>query len=564
MTALFTRANLRRLRLATGLILFAFVGSHLLNHALGIVSLAAMEAGLRVNQVLWMNGLGGAILFGALLTHLGLGLWALYERRWRRVRASEMAQLALGLTIPALLLGHVMANRVAFEAFGRVVTYEPLLLLFWHSAPSLGVRQACLLVITWGHGCLGVYFWLRLKPNFQRWSHALAILAALIPALALIGFANGGREVARLANDPAYVQQVIARAAMSPEAQQALADWHDNFLAGYLALILLAFAGRGLRSLRERRSDGVMVRYPDGRAIRLPQGMTLLDASRLLGFPHASVCGGRGRCSTCRARILKGIEGQPPPGEAESAVLRRVDADPLTRLACQLRPNGDLTIAPLIQADAPLSRKPGGAGRERMVAILFTDIRGSTPIVEKRLPYDIVFLLNRFFETIGSAVIEVGGFPNQFIGDSVMALFGAQVGAQGETKDACLQALQAAQHMADKLDQMNQAMSDDLPQPIRIGIGLHAGPAIVGEMGYAGSITTTAVGDPVHVAARLQELTKTYACQLIVSESLAQSAGVDLSRFRREEIQVRGRQQPLGIFIIPNAKELGLAVTLQT
>lgn len=559
MIALLTRANLRRLRLATGLTLLAYVGSHLLNHALGIVSLAAMEAGLRINQLWWMSWLGSACLFGALLTHLGLGLWALYERRWRRVRWTEILQLSLGLTIPALLLGHVMATRVAFEAFGRVVSYEPLLLLFWHIAPSLGLKQACLLVVAWGHGCLGLYFWLRLKPNFQKWSHALGILAVLIPVLALIGFANGGREVARLAKDPAYVSQVTTRAGMAPEAQEALVDWHDGLLAGYLALIILAFAGRGLRSLRERRSGGALVRYPDGRAIRLPKGMTLLDASRLLGFPHASVCGGRGRCSTCRVRILKGNEGQMPPGEAESAVLRRVDADPFTRLACQLRPTADLTIAPLIQADAPLARKPGGAGRERMVAILFTDIRGSTPIVEKRLPYDIVFLLNRFFATIGSAVIEVGGFPNQFIGDSVMALFGAQ----GETKHACLQALEAAQHMADKLDQMNQAMSDDLPQPIRIGIGVHAGPAIIGEMGYAGSITTTAVGDPVHVAARLQELTKTYVCQLIVSESLAHSAGVDLSRFRREEIQVRGRQQPLGIFIIPNARDLGLTLTPQ-
>jgi len=558
MTALFARANLRRLRLATGFLLFAYVGSHLLNHALGIVSLAAMEAGLRINQLWWMSGLGGVVLFGALAIHLSLGLWALYERRWQRVRASELLQLALGLTIPALLLGHVMATRVAFEAYGRVVTYEPLLLLFWHIAPSLGLKQACLLVVAWGHGCLGLYFWLRLKPKFREWSHALAVLAILIPVLALIGFANGGREVARLAADPAYISLVTARTSIAPDAQEALANWHDGLLQGYLALIALTFAARGARLLRERRSGGALVRYPDGRAIRLPKGMTLLDASRLLGFPHASVCGGRGRCSTCRARILKGYEGLPAPNEAESAVLRRVDADPFTRLACQLRPTGDLTIAPLIQADAPLARKPGGAGRERVVAILFTDIRGSTPIVEKRLPYDIVFLLNRFFETIGSAVIEVGGFPNQFIGDSVMALFGAE----GETKRACLQALEAAQHMANKLDQMNQAMSDDMPQPIRIGIGVHAGPAIVGEMGYAGSVTTTAVGDPVHVAARLQELTKTYACQLIVSESLAHAAGVDLSRFRREEIQVRGRQEPLGIFIIPNARELGLTLSL--
>ncbi len=548
--------SLRQVRLATGLTLFAYVGSHLINHSLGIVSLAAMESGLKINQLWWTSWLGATTLFGALLTHLGLGIWALYERRWIRFRPLEMTQLILGLTIPLLLLGHIIATRIAFDLYGRAVTYEHLLSLFWRLSPSLGAKQTLLLIVAWSHGCMGVYFWLRLKPAFPQWRSTLAVLAVMIPTLALIGLANGGREVERLAADPGFQAAMSQRSGvLEPQAQLALDEAHDWTRLVFLGLVALAFMGRGWRRLRERRAGGVLVSYPDGRSTRLPKGMTALDASRLAGVPHASVCGGRGRCSTCRIRILHGAEGQPPPSEAELAVLRRVDADPQTRLACQLHPSQDLTIAPLIPTDAPLARKPGGAGRERRVAILFTDIRGSTPIVERRLPYDIVFLLNRFFETIGSAVIEVGGFPNQFIGDSVMALFGV---TEEDSARSCRQALEAAQHMAAKLDQMNVAMADDLPQPIRIGIGVHAGPAIIGEMGYGGSVTTTAVGDPVHVAARLQELTKTYACQLIVSETLAETAGVDLSRFRREEIQVRGRQQPLGIFIIPEARELGL------
>ncbi len=160
-----------------------------------------------------------------------------------------------------------------------------------------------------------------------------------------------------------------------------------------------------------------------------------------------------------------------------------------------------------------------------------------------------MFLLNRFFETIGSAVLTSGGFPNQFIGDSVMALFGLEVSPE----QGCRQALAAARAIAEKLDEFNRLLADDLPMPVRIGIGIHAGTAIVGEMGYRETSTITAVGDPVHVAARLQELTKTYKCQLVVSDVVGEHAKIDLSGFEHHEIQVRGRQEPLVIRTLETA-----------
>src|SRR5258706_2492151 len=120
----------------------------------------------------------------------------------------------------------------------------------------------------------------------------------------------------------------------------------------------------------------------------------------------------------------------------------------------------------------------------------------------------------------------------------------------------CRKARAGARAIAKNPDESNRLLADALPMPVRIGIGIHAGTAIVGEMGYRETSTITAVGDPVHVAARLQELTKQYQCQLVVSDVVGEHAGIDLTGFEQHEIQVRGRQEPLGIRIIADAHEL--------
>ena len=111
--------------------------------------------------------------------------------------------------------------------------------------------------------------------------------------------------------------------------------------------------------------------------------------------------------------------------------------------------------------------------------------------------------------------------------------------------------------MAEKLDELNELLKADLPEPLRIGIGIHAGPAIVGEMGYGPAISVTAIGDTVNTSSRLEAKTKDFGAQLIVSEHVARSCrAIDATSLRREEIEVRGRKEPMQIIVFDDAQVL--------
>ena len=110
--------------------------------------------------------------------------------------------------------------------------------------------------------------------------------------------------------------------------------------------------------------------------------------------------------------------------------------------------------------------------------------------------------------------------------------------------------------MALALDDLNEALSGDLDQPLRIGIGLHAGPAIVGEMGYDRAASLTAIGDTVNTASRLESLTKDFKVELVVSQELLDRAGVDLSAAPQHEVDIRGRQGRLAVRAVLQARDL--------
>jgi adenylate cyclase len=305
--------------------------------------------------------------------------------------------------------------------------------------------------------------------------------------------------------------------------------------------------------LEWRRS--VRITYPTGRVVTAPRGFTILDASRFAGIPHASVCGGRGRCSTCRVRIMDGRHDLPAPSEGERRVLARVSAAPDVRLACQTRPVRDVTVEPLL---AP-SVTPTEAfatdvrqGREQELAVLFADLRGFTRLAEHKLPYDVVFVLNRYFEAMGTAITRAGGVTNQFTGDGVMALFGIESGPATGSR----QALAAARAMVEGVEALSAQLATDLGSPLRIGIGIHTGPAVVGRMGWGESFYLTAVGDTVHVAARLEQATKDYDAQLVVSVDVARHAALDLSRFPAHDLTVRNRAGQIAVRVIDRVAKL--------
>ena len=193
------------------------------------------------------------------------------------------------------------------------------------------------------------------------------------------------------------------------------------------------------------------------------------------------------------------------PTPTKERFLERIGDPPHVRLACQIRPTADLAVTPLLPAHAgpaaAVTRpRPAGAGREQEIAVLFADLRGFTTLSEAKLPYDTVFVLNRYFEAMGHAIEGAGGQIDKFIGDGVMALFGVD----GAVDDGCRQALDATTAMGQALDALNQSLAREIDQPLRLGIGLHAGPAVIGEMGYGETMNMTAIGDVVNTASRLE------------------------------------------------------------
>jgi adenylate cyclase len=543
--------------LTTGIILFSYLTTHLLNHALGLLSLDAMEAGRIWFLALWRNPVATAAFYGALLTHFSLALWAIYQRHHLRMPVGEALQLTLGLCIPPLLAVHFVGTRMAYEWHGVEDSYTKTVLTLWYLSPVYGVRQALLIAVAWTHGCIGLYYWLRLRRFYSRYAVLFFSAVLLLPVLALLGFVQAGRQVEFLiARDPGWIEHIkeITHAAAIGDGQ-SLVRLHDGIIYGFWSCLGFVLIARMLRQLKDRRSR-VRIAYPDGRAVQVPRGFSVLEASRFAGIPHASVCGGRGRCSTCRIRVA-GLSSLPLASATEQRVLDRVGAPPNVRLACQLRPTGNVSVTPLLPASAQASdgyAQPSYlAGQERTIAVLFADLRTFTGIAEQKLPYDLVFLLNNYFETVGECITNAGGMVDKFIGDGVMALFGVESGPE----EGCRQALSAARGMVERVNRLSESLAEELPQPLKLGVGIHCGPAVVGRMGYGTTVHVTAIGDTVNVASRLQDLTKEYGCQLVISEEVAMRSEMDARALPRHELTVRNRREALTIFVVDDVAVLG-------
>ena len=179
-------------------------------------------------------------------------------------------------------------------------------------------------------------------------------------------------------------------------------------------------------------------------------------------------------------------------------------------------------------------------------------MRGSTKLAEEQLPFDTVFLVNQFLRAVCTAVLDAGGQPNQFLGDGVLALFGLT----SDPASACRQAIQAAANIAANVDEVNRDLAAHARKPIRFGVGIHGGEVIIGDIGFRDHRVFTAMGDPVNVAARLQDLTKSLDCAVVLSDEVRERAGLAAGALPGTRVELRGRDEPLLVRTVTDAAAL--------
>jgi len=418
------------------------------------------------------------------------------------------------------------------------------------AAPWHAILQTAAVLTVWTHACVGIHFWLRPKPDYAKWRPYLLGFALLLPAFALAGYVAAGNEVVRASRNPGYVARVLRESHITPQTGSEVTWLAEIGIGVHLGLIGLAFGGRELRLWRLRNRKLPRLTHASGRVMPILAGASILETLRQQGVPHAALCGGRARCTTCRVLVTKGGEGLPPASGLEAAALARIGATPGMRLACQLRPSADISVMPLLAPDAGAaegSMRGGFEGSERLITVVFVDMRGSTSLGESKLPYDVLFILNRFFGEMSRAVAATNGHYSQFTGDGLMALYGLHA-ADPATGPA--DALRGAHEMLARLGDLNHRLRGELSAPLRIGIGIHYGEAIVGAMGPPRSQIITAIGDTVNTCARLESLSKDYDCVAIVSRQAAALGGLDVTGLELLQASVKGRSEPVEFYAL--------------
>jgi len=512
-------------------------------YSLGLVSGEAMEAFRNALGLYWSLG---PVFNAALLLHMSLGLWKLFRRNTLRMPTWEAAQIALGLLLPFLLVPYNLAGIFVSTVFQIPQSYVDTLLL---SFPDMAWRYIAMTVIIGAHAQIGVHAVLRLRPWYPRARLIIVAVTTLLPLAAALGYWNGGSQLYQ-----AYLAGTLA-ADDAPHllsaAQKAVLDQANlvDYLV-FVGLYALLFAGRALRLRLDRKNKTVRIEYPGAHVMVLP-ATTVLEASRIGGIPHASICGGRGRCTTCRVRVEQGMENLSAVGEREHKALQRIGAGTDIRLACQAEGRtGTIRVTPLLRPDTASSaarrETRNSVGRDVELAVMFADLRGFTALSESKFPYDVVYILNSYFQAMGQVIEAHGGQVDKFLGDGILAYFGLD----GDPRDACLSAMRAASQMAANLVGVSRELISVLPQGLALGIGLHFGDVVLGEVGFHDKKQVTIIGDTVNTASRLEALNKKTGSQMVVSTGVVARAGLDLTHLPVAHVTLRGKTDEMRVYVI--------------
>ena len=557
----------RKLRVWSGVILFFYAFTHLLNHSVNILSI---EAGDYVNEtyfdLLWKNIVGTVLLYGSLIVHILLGFYAVGTRKSFKMTSKEWIQIIFPILALLLLLQHVGAIAVATKIFDVDINYTLLISLMISEPAEVAagtVLFSLMTIFIWVHGVIGINTLLRFNmASYGKYKSYFYLVFYGVPILGVFGFWAALKEQSFIAyakslqGEENFIFSIIMES-VPQEAFPTLMAIEPLVMNNYpllvLGLILIAIAN----VVRTRFFGRIKIHYSNNKTVSVPKGTSVLEASRLAGVPHQSVCGGKARCTTCRIHVVSHEGDLPVPTALESNAIERAGLESEVRLACQLKPTKDLTIIPLVNPENSLdgaTNRRALSGKEQETVVLFIDLRDFTKLSEKKLPYDVVYILNKYYAVCGKIIEEQGGRLDKFIGDGIMAIFDSS----SDANENCRNAVKSGVQISKDMKSLNEEMKINFSEEIRFGMGIHSGDAIVGLMGYGKTFTETVVGDNVNVASRLEELTKNYKAELVLSKYVAEKANLNLEDFKGDTVKVRGRKEDLDILSVADASSISI------
>ena len=556
---------IRQLRIYTGILLFFYSLTHLLNHSVNVISIEAADF-VRENyfHFLWKNSIGYFLLYASLIIHIILGFYSILTKKSFKITGREWIQILFPVLALLVLLQHIGGGFI-LSRFDVDIKYS-LLYALLSSDPNELVAGAVLfslmVIFIWVHGVIGIHGLLKFNfKSYQRFMFGFKFIYWFVPVGAILGFIAGLRETSVLATienlkgNENFIMSFFG--AIPQEAFAYLMPVEPYVMNNYPIFVLAVLVLSILNVVRSKYFGRVKISYPGGNEYTVPKGTTVLEASRLASIPHVSVCGGKGRCTTCRVKIVSGTDGIAAPNVHETKIIKRLGFDSDVRLACQLKVSKNLSVIPLINPETKeiKARTPVGlSGKEKETVVVFIDLREFTKLSEKKLPYDVVYILNKYYSVCGEIIEKNKGRLDKFIGDGIMAIFdGAETSSEN-----CKNSIKAAQQVSIAIKELNAQIKNDFSEELRFGIGIHVGNTIVGMMGYGNTVTETVVGDNVNIASRLEELNKKYGSELVVSKDVLDAAKVNTKQFKNEKIKIRGRENELQIFSLEHAYNLKL------
>lgn len=248
--------------------------------------------------------------------------------------------------------------------------------------------------------------------------------------------------------------------------------------------------------------------------------LTILEISLAHEIPHVHACGGMAKCSTCRVIVLDNHDNVLPPNKKEEKLAKKKGFESNIRLACQMKIKGSLKLRRLVldNSDIRLSAQNNETtGKVKELAIMFTDIRNFTGFSENNLCYDIVHILNRYFFEMGRVINNNSGYIDKYMGDGIMAIFGLD---SDDGTESCKSAVKTALEMFSVLEDLNNYLEKYFNTRFKIGVGIHYGEVVVGELGHPSRKQFSAVGDVVNIASRVESATKTVGAPLLITEDV--------------------------------------------